>query len=130
MPLTKAKKVRKQLTREEKSTIHWLFCSDSMCIDPDRLDTYHICHLGIVAADDIPKSIIFPLIEKGLIQPLRVSVKEWKIQNALGTDIDIGFTVTQLGIYVECLDHNVTYDERLKKLRELKELREAGRIIK
>ena len=130
MSIEDAKKIRKQLTREEKNTIHWLFHSDSMWINPDRLDTYHICNLGLVAAENISKSIIPSLIEKGLIQPLRVSVKECKMQIALGTDINIGFTITQLGIDVECLDHNTTYDERLKKLRELKKLKETGRLIK
>ena len=73
------------------------------------------------------------LSEKGLIYPVRMSVKECKMQIALGTDINIGFGLTELGIYVECLDHNVTCDERLKKLkklRELEELRKAGLIIK
>ena len=87
-----------KITIEEKNVLYWLFCGDSMQVLPGPPKTYYICDKGIVDMEDISESIVLSLVEKEAIRPLGLSIKEWKVQIALGVESpDIEFELTKLG---------------------------------
>ncbi len=66
---------------------------------------------------ELSESTVIFLVEKGVIQPKVISVKEWKVQMALGTDDNISFILTERGIQV-AIEHTEWKGELRKNLIE------------
>jgi hypothetical protein len=87
-----------KISEEEKNVLYWLFCGNSMQVLPGPPKTYYIRRGACSYIDHIPESIVLSLVEKRAIRPLGLSIKEWKVQIALGVESpDIEFELTKLG---------------------------------
>lgn len=87
-----------KISKEEKDVLYWFSCGDSMCVFPGSPKAYYIIGRVGVYIGRITESIVFSLVEKEAIRPLGLSIKEWKVQIALGVESsDIEFELTELG---------------------------------
>lgn len=110
-----------KLTKKEKSILYWFFCGDSMHTDPVLLGqpkTYRICCEGSVYMQNISETTVISLVKKKAIIPLGLSIKEWKVQIALGTDEDTEFELTELGARAGTEHLEWSYDWREERIAE------------
>ncbi len=69
--------------------------------------------------ENITKSAVYSLVEKGAIRPLGLSIKEWKVQDALGVESsDIEFELTELGESLWTSHLTRAEKRRIKKFRK------------
>lgn len=91
-------KISMKILEEEKVVLYWFFCGDSMYVSPGPPKMYYISGRDGVYIDSISESAVLSLVEKEAIRPLGLSIKEWKVQVALGVESpDIEFELTELG---------------------------------
>ena len=95
-----------KLSKLEREVLWWFYCGDSMRsrgitsegITSEKL--YIICGNGIVYAVDITEGTVLSLVNSGAILPVGLSVKEWKVQVALGVAENTKFILTEFGARV------------------------------
>ncbi len=110
-----------KLSKNEKSTLYWASLGSGEDISSS---TYHpgkyytVCSSGYISADELLLETIISLIEKKMVIPFGLSIKEWKVQVALGTNDKIVFTLTTLGEQ-RAIDHlNVNDQKQYMKERQ------------
>lgn len=109
-------KISMKMTEEEKVVLYWFFCGDVMHVLPGPPKTYYISGKDIVYRTGISESVVLSLVEKGAIRPLGISIKEWKVQIALGVESsDIEFELTKLGEHLGTSHLTRAEKRRLKK---------------
>lgn len=94
-----------KLLEEEKEVLYWFSCGDSLhestvekeSPEKEPPKTYAVSGGGILYMDKIAEDTMLSLVKKGTILPCNISVKEWKVQVALGTAEEIKFELTSLG---------------------------------
>ena len=89
-----------KLSQEEKAVLYWFSCGDSLyesTVEKELPKTYAVSGEGILYMDKIAEDTMLSLVKKETILPCNISVKEWEVQVALGTDEGIEFKLTSLG---------------------------------
>ena len=90
-----------KLSKHEKEVLWWFFCGDLMgTFNPAMGATqnlYIICDKGTVYATSITEDTVISLVNNAAILPVGLSVKEWKVQVALGVAENNKFILTELG---------------------------------
>ena len=109
-----------QLSKEEKDVLYWFSCGNSLyertVENGERITkNFQVSSKGILYMEGITVRTMLSLVKKGTILPCNISVKEWEVQVALGTDEEIEFELTPLGWR---LGTNHLSSHRRKELKE------------
>ncbi len=83
------------LTKDEKSALWWFYCGNVMFHHP-KLRRYVIYSKGFALAD-LSEDMALSLVNKKAILPIGLSIKEWKVQVALGV-VNNAMKLTELGV--------------------------------
>ncbi|KKM63205.1 hypothetical protein LCGC14_1513780 [marine sediment metagenome] len=85
-----------ELTEYDKAILWNLFNADSLRQAPWSQKRY-VIYSDSNYRGEIKESTALSLVAKGVIQPSGLSIKEWKVQIALGTVENVELILTELG---------------------------------
>lgn len=93
-----------KLSKYEKEILWWFFCGNSMRTFYPAMgatqNLYIISDKGTAVATNITEDTVLSLVNNAAILPVELSVKEWKVQVALGVAGNTKFILTELGARV------------------------------